>query len=49
MKRSLTLRVRMMLLFSLLAGILLAGTCLAFYVILRRSITAQFDNAMTDG
>jgi signal transduction histidine kinase len=36
----------MMLLFSLLAGILLAGTCLAFYVILRRSITAQFDRRL---
>jgi signal transduction histidine kinase len=36
----------MILLFSLLAGSLLAGTWLAFYAILQRAITAQFDRRL---
>ncbi len=46
MKRFYSLRVRMMLLFTALAGMLLAGTCLAFYAILRRVLTAQFDQRL---
>ncbi len=41
-----SLRLRMMALFTVLAGGLLAGACITFYAILSRVLTAQFDQRL---
>ena len=48
MKRTLSLRVRMMLLFCIVVGVLLAGSYLAFYLALRSVVYSEFDHRLTE-
>ncbi len=48
MKRALSLRVRMMLLFCIVVGVLLAGSYLAFYLALRSVVHSQFDHRLRE-
>ncbi|HLW44266.1 MAG TPA: hypothetical protein VKS00_07235, partial [Candidatus Acidoferrales bacterium] len=48
MKRALSLRVRMMLLFCIVVGVLLAGSYVAFYLALRSVVHRQFDHRLTE-
>ncbi|MGH9727915.1 MAG: sensor histidine kinase [Candidatus Acidiferrales bacterium] len=48
MKRTLSLRVRMMLLFCIVVGVLLAGSYVAFYLALRSVVHSQFDHRLME-
>lgn len=48
MKRALSLRVRMMLLFCIVVGVLLAGSYVAFYLALRSVVHSQFDHRLIE-
>ena len=48
MKRALSLRVRMMLLFCIVVGVLLAGSYVAFYLALRSVVHSQFDHRLME-
>ena len=48
MKRALSLRVRMMLLFCIVVGVLLAGSYVAFYLALRSVVRSQFDHRLME-
>lgn len=48
MKRALSLRVRMMLLFCVVVGVLLAGSYVAFYLALRSVVHSQFDHRLIE-
>lgn len=48
MKRALSLRVRMMLLFCVVVGVLLAGSYIAFYLALRSVVHSQFDHRLME-
>ncbi|MGH9710709.1 MAG: sensor histidine kinase, partial [Candidatus Acidiferrales bacterium] len=48
MKRALSLRVRMMLLFCIVVGVLLAGSYVAFYLALSSVVHSQFDHRLME-
>ena len=48
MRRALSLRVRMMLLFCIVVGVLLAGSYAAFYFALRSVVHSQFDHRLME-
>lgn len=48
MRRALSLRVRMMLLFCIVVGVLLAGSYVAFYLALRSVVHSQFDHRLIE-
>lgn len=48
MKRALSLRVRMMLLFCIVVGVLLAGSYVAFYLALRSVVRSEFDHRLME-